>query len=253
MTRPRTPDNSIRFTAISHSRIVRIVPLDTVAVIVMAKFPEPGKVKTRLLPMLSADQAASVQRAFVQHVMSRLAAMGPPELVMCFDPPESGRAMFQLVGTHATRHVAQAGGDLGARIDAAAREFSKWYGRMLFLGVDSPDVPTAHLDRAAELLKDNEVVLGPCSDGGFWCFGMQDHISPRLLFEQVQWSSGSERQQTIDRAAALDCSCVLADAWDDVDRPEDLTKLVARLGESQDPLDKRLLETLGFVPQGVAS
>jgi rSAM/selenodomain-associated transferase 1 len=216
----------------------------------MAKVPEPGKVKTRLVGALSAEQAAKVQEVFIRHTMTRLSGLGAPELVMCFDPPEAGRAMHKLVGSIATRYVAQPPGDLGARMDAAAREIAKWYGKLLFVGVDSPDVPVSHLTRAAELLRDNEVVVGPSGDGGFWCIGLQHHVSPKLLFEGVESSSGKECGQTLARARELDCACAQADSWDDVDRPEDLHRLLSRLGASADEHDRQLLGALGFAGQG---
>ena len=105
--------------------------------------------------------------------------LAPPELVLCFDPLERGREMVQLVGTKATRYVAQPPkGDLGQRMHAAARELAKWYGRLLIVGVDAPDVPAGHIARVEELLRDHELVLGPRTDGGFWCVGMQDHVEP---------------------------------------------------------------------------
>jgi rSAM/selenodomain-associated transferase 1 len=229
------------------------VSLETVAVIVMAKVPEAGRVKTRLLPALSPEHAARVHQVFVQHVMSRLHKLGPPELVMCFDPPQLGRQMYQLVGPRATRYVAQSPGDLGARMDAVAREIGKWYGKILFLGVDSPDVPIGHLTRAAEMLNTNEVVVGPCGDGGFWCLGVQRMVNLNMLFDGIEWSSGKEREQTIENAQDLECSCAAADAWDDVDHPEDLQKLLARLSASNEEDDRKLLAALSFLPQGVTS
>jgi len=229
------------------------VSLETVAVIVMAKVPVAGKVKTRLVGVLSPEHAARVHQVFVQHVMSRLQKLSPPELVMCFDPPQLGPQMYQLVGTRATRYAVQSPGDLGARMDAVAREIGQWYGKLLFLGVDSPDVPISHLTRAAEMLNTNEVVVGPCADGGFWCLGAQRMVNLRLLFDGVDWSSGKEREQTIENAQDLECTCAEADAWDDVDHPEDLQKLLARLGASGDEDDRKLLAALSFLPQGVTS
>ncbi len=227
--------------------------LDTVALIVMARFPEPGKVKTRLMPAISPEHAAAVHSVFLQHTVSRLARLNAPELVVCVDPPTAGRPMFQLLGDKPTRFLPQSDGDLGQRIDAAAREIGRWYGRLLFIGLDSPDVPTSHIHRAAEMLQTHEVVLGPCAGGGFWCLGMQHHVNPNLLLHGVEWYGGNERAQALAKARELDCSCVEVEAWDGVDRPEDLAALLGRLNASSAEDDRRLLAAMSFLPQGVPS
>ena len=228
--------------------------LDTVALIVMARVPEPSGVKTGLAPALSPDHAARLHRAFIQHVVARLVKLAPPELVMCFDPPEAGQRMFQIVGQHrVTRYIPQSPGDLAMRIDAVAREIGKWYGRLLFVGVDAPDVPAAHITRAADMLQKTEVVIGPNGSGGFWCLGLQHHVSPQLLLNGVEWSGKHVTEQTRERARTLDCSCEQADVWQSVDRPEDLQNLLARLAVSSDEDDRLLLASLSFLPQGVTS
>ena len=226
-------------------------PLAPVAVIVMAKFPHPGRTKTRLQPALTPAQAAEVQRAFVTHVTRRLGRLGPAELVICFDPPDAGPAMRNLLtGACDATYLAQAPGDLGDRLAAAAKTVGRLHRRLLFVGVDSPDVPIPHLSAAARLTDQVAVSLGPTDDGGYWCLGLSNEVdADALLCGGIRWSSGHEARQTLERADSLGYATATGPAWDDVDRPDDLARLIARLRCSNDPDDRTLLERLSnFLP-----
>jgi glycosyltransferase A (GT-A) superfamily protein (DUF2064 family) len=140
--------------------------LSRVALVVMAKYPTPGRVKTRLTPELSNEQAAGVHACFMKHLVGRLARLNPADLVVCFDPPEQLEGMQQLFEGQALSFLSQCPGDLGARLaDAAGRLFERWE-RLIFMGVDSPDVPLGHLFKAAELTEQAVVSLSPTTDGG---------------------------------------------------------------------------------------
>src|SRR5437016_130717 len=111
----------------------------------MAKFPQAGKVKTRLTPALSPEQAACMHRIFVTHLLARLKALKPLHLQIVVDPPDKLVAMREILDCD-SELLPQCDGDLGARLTHASesiRETSA--GPILFFGVDSPDVPTDHI------------------------------------------------------------------------------------------------------------
>jgi rSAM/selenodomain-associated transferase 1 len=218
------------------------------AIIVMAKYPTPGKVKTRLGPDLSPQQAADVHRLFLEHFVSRLARKLTGELVICFDPPEQASAMSDLLKPIPRLiFLPQVSGDLGARIAAAAERVAARHQRLLFLGVDSPDVPDRHLAKAVELFDQADVSLSPTDDGGFWSLGLQRHVNVRRLLEDIPWSSGREALATLGSADAMGHTAVTGMAWDDIDHPSDLRRLLIRLAQSDIATDKQLLSNLRHV------
>src|SRR5262245_30437923 len=131
-------------------------------IVVMTKLPVAGKVKTRLTPALTPQQAAQLHVAFLKHVAARLAPLG--ELVICFDPPDAEPALRDIVQINA-RYLKQCSGDLGARLTSAFRELDS--SKTLFLAIDSPDVPIDAVKQLAELVGHNDEVIGPCTDGGY--------------------------------------------------------------------------------------
>lgn len=223
--------------------------LDDVAVIVMTKFPEPGKVKSRLCPPLTPQQAADVHRAFLAHFVARLEALQPDELVICFDPPDALERFRALLGggSHAS-FIAQRQGDLGRRMAAASAAVGRHHRRLLIFGVDSPDVPDAHILTAGALTGRASVVLGECADGGYWCLGLWNEVDAHALLANISWSSGREARQTLDHAGALGYSTALAPPWRDVDREPDLRELIRRRGgSSASPADAALSRALAAI------
>jgi rSAM/selenodomain-associated transferase 1 len=212
------------------------------AIVVMAKYPVAGQVKTRLMPALSAEHAARVQREFLRHVVARLA---PRRVIVCVDPPASEQDMRRLVEAEV---ILQSGGDLGARLAAATLAARRVSQNLIFLGVDSPDVPIDFIDRIAALLLQHDLVIAPADDGGYWAVALAPRVDAKKLFAGIEWSTGREAAQTLERAKHLGYNVAVADPWPDVDRPADLFQLIERLKRSAEPDDRKLLARLDFVP-----
>jgi len=226
---------------------------------IMAKYPVPGRAKTRLLAALTPEQAAGVQGVFLCHVWRRLReTFSLARLVTFCDPPDEVGRMAVLLGGAgggAASVRPQVLGDLGHRLAAACDAFAEPDGRgrgaVLIVGTDSPDVPREHLLGAAALTGGADVVLGPTDDGGFWCLGMGPTVDAGRLLAGIDWSSGRERGQVLERASQLGYKLALAAGWDDVDHPPDLRRLVHRLARSGRDEDRQLLDALRpALPEG---
>lgn len=216
-------------------------PLSAVHVLVMAKVPVAGAVKTRLARRLGAVAACRLYTAFVGDLAARLNRTGarvtwawtPAALT----PPD--------VGPRA-RHIVQRGPDLGARMaDGVAAVWQLEPLPVLVLGVDAPHVPeTWWRDGAAALLTGTDVVLGPATDGGYWMIGLREPVPE--LFTDVAWGTDTVYATTVARVRALGLSLATLPQTFDVDTWDDLKAL--RAATATDgvslPATRRVLATL---------
>ncbi len=196
---------------------------EAVRLVVLAKAPVPGAVKTRLIPALGADGAAALHRRLVGQALDTAvrAALGPVELCCAPDPDHAFFAQCRSdFGVHLT---AQAGGDLGERM-AAAFERVLPAGPAILTGSDCPSLTVEDLRAAARaLVQGSDAALAPTEDGGYALIGLG---RPRAeLFAGIEWSTERVMAGTRRRLAAAGMRWVeLPTRWD-VDRPEDLERL----------------------------
>lgn len=197
------------------------------SVVVFAKAPVPGRVKTRLIPALGADGAAALAARLLEHALAqaRAAALGPVEL--CADPgpshPAFDRARARWPGLHAAE---QGAGDLGQRMARAlARHLDAGAPRVLLIGTDAPALDAPRLREAARALGDADAVVVPALDGGYALIGLT-RPAP-ALFEGVAWSTPGVLAATRRRAAAAGLRLAELAPLADIDRPEDLRHLPA--------------------------
>jgi rSAM/selenodomain-associated transferase 1 len=238
-------DREIARHHLEESQLRTALIMRDTAVVIMARVPEPGRVKTRLMPDLTAEQAAGVYEQFLRHLVFRIDQMGFGELIICHDPPDAIDCMRHIVGQETKAgYWPQIPGDLGAKLADAARAEARNRPQVLFLGVDSPDVPDEYLRRVAQLLDSHDVVIGPAEDGGYWTIALRSSIDAGRLFAGIEWSSGREFDQTVAAARRLGYKVGLADRWHDVDRPVDLRGLIERLRVSANLRDRHLLGQL---------
>jgi uncharacterized protein len=200
-------------------------------ILVFAKSPAPGQVKTRLVPALGERAAADLHRRLVRRTLDTAlaAAVGPVEL---WCTPHARDAFFLACAQQfGLRLQLQGAGNLGTRM-ARALEIALADGTpALLIGSDCPALTAEYLRAAAAaLVKSNDAVIGPAEDGGYVMIGLARSPAAQL-FEGLPWGAATVMQETRRRLANLGWRWIeLATLWD-VDRPEDLPRLHRLLAE----------------------
>src|SRR5262245_57329349 len=194
---------------------------DPVAVAVLAKAPLPGFAKTRLIPALGADGAASLQARLVERAVATACAavIGP---VTVWATPDQSHPLFQAIGAHLGVALARQGdGDLGARMLAAIAAANA---PALVIGTDCPALTSEHLRAAADVLRGGgDQVVIPTEDGGYALIG--EVARACALFSDMHGSAPSVMDETRRRLRALGLTWQEPVTLWDVDLPEDLDRL----------------------------
>jgi len=203
----------------------------TRAVIVMAKEPRPGRVKTRLSPELSPGLAAALYRAFLLDVLATTRTVARADL-FCFVHPAQSIGWFREFAGPRFEIEPQVGTLLSERMIAAFEQlFRRGYRAVVMRNSDSPTLPAAVIDRALDSLEQGSgFALGPDLGGGYYLVGMTGPHPE--LFRGVAMSTDSVLAETLKRARALSLHVHEAPHWLDVDTPEDLARLREQLRPS---------------------
>ncbi len=217
-------------------------------VLLLTKPAVAGRVKTRLAGRLSVGDAARLHSAFLDDLVDALEARGH-RVVPFWDLEEGEAVPATPPGGHR-----QASGDLGVRLVAAFRAVAGSARWAAAVGSDHPDLPVERVGEAfAALDAGADLALGPTRDGGYYLLAAApDRVVPALL-DGVEWSTPAVLAQTLERARnRLGWRVTLLDPHEDVDTPEDLDRLAARLaasGAASCPRTRALLAELGVAAE----
>lgn len=214
---------------------------------VFARAPEPGRVKTRLIPAVGAAGAARLHEAFVDDVCARTrGAAARRVLSVAGDPAHP--ALVALAAREGMAIEPQGEGDLGARMRGAIEAgLAGGAERVAIVGGDVPLLPPAGVRAAFDALAQNDVVLAPAADGGYWLVGARRLVPS--IFEGMAWGTASVFRESEARLRADGIRfAVGAEAWD-VDEPADLRRLAAALegDPAAAPATRRALASLGIL------
>ncbi len=198
--------------------------------VIFAKAPIPGQVKTRLCPPLTADEAATLHGSFVLDTLERTRT-AVVKLRLPLDrylacSPSSTLVFFKIMEERqAVKLIDQEGDDLGARMNQAFETmFARGYKRVLIVGTDVPSLPLQHYQQALALLENNDLVVGPALDGGYYLIGLNKPAP--ALFENIPWSTDRVLALTREKADSLRLSHALLPAWRDIDTIDDVQAMI---------------------------
>lgn len=199
---------------------------DDELIIVFAKPAVPGAVKTRLLTILTPEQAAEFHLAALSDVVTA-ARRTTRRVELHVAGGEEARQ--DLAARYPGLAIdSQITGDLGSRIASALEmTFGRGFSRALVVGSDHPTLPSSHLAMALDLIASVDLVFGPARDGGYYAVGARSSAWPvaRAAFQGIPWSTAGVLEAAVERARAAGLSFGLAPEWYDIDRPEDLVLL----------------------------
>ena len=193
------------------------------AVLIFAKAPQPGRVKTRLIPALGEAGATRLYSGLLRRQIEWISRQTPYAIELWVTPDDRHPLLQELSSKFASRMSLQEGGDLGERMGHATEQALQRHRRVLLLGVDCPALTAFHLQQSVSWLESGaDAVLGPAQDGGYVLLGVNAYHS--ALFEGHAWGGDHVARTTREAMTRIGWQWrELPPLWD-LDRPDDLAQ-----------------------------
>ena len=195
--------------------------------LLFTRYPRPGKVKTRMIPVLGPQGAACLHRQMTEQVINNLRPLlrntGNTVQLQIHYCEGSEQEMVVWLGNE-FKYIRQNGNDLGQRMQRAFEQsWQEGSKHTLILGSDCPSIDAPLLQEGLEALQKHQVVLGPAADGGYYLIGLQPFpLGYATFFQDISWGTSQVLQQTKQQAALASLSVFFLPELHDIDRPEDL-------------------------------
>ena len=190
--------------------------------IIFAKEPKKGKVKTRLSGHLSQQGSLALYKELLKNTVELARQVKCSKRIVAYDSNGNSAPFLKKLASD-FEFYKQNGEDLGVRMFNAFKTFLKNNTKALIIGSDSPNLPKSYINRAFDKLDKHDVVLGPAFDGCYYLIGFK--IPCKEIFKNIKWSSNSVFERTLAKAKRLKKKVAILGFWHDIDRPEDLKYL----------------------------
>ncbi len=191
------------------------------ALIIFAKAPVPGQVKTRLIPAIGSKKAASLYKELLSNTLDIAATAGFPDMQLWVSGDIEHQYLVHLKNTYNVKLYQQTGEDLGQRMSNAFNEVLSKHSSTILIGSDCPSLLSSDLQSAKDCLESGEdVVLGPAEDGGYYLIGLNKNVPE--LFADIKWGGDTVFSETSSRIEKLNLTMCLLQKRRDLDCPSDL-------------------------------
>ncbi len=201
--------------------------------IIFVKYPEPGKVKTRLAEDLGDVQAARIYSIMTHRIIEKTLDPHNYSTVIFYDPADKEREIRRWLDIEELRYYPQLGNTLGEKISGA---FEKVYAngadKAVIIGSDCIDVSKETVNEALDLLENTDIVLGPAEDGGYYLLGTNKYLP--LAFQDIDWSTEHVLSQTIAKIRDNGLNFELLKTLRDIDTVDDLESVNIDITEITD-------------------
>ena len=199
-------------------------------IVIFAKEPQPGFSKTRLIPALGAQGAATLAKLLLERMLQAAIASEVGVVELCVTPWSSEEVWRKMGVPVSVQLTDQGDGDLGVRMARAAQRVIDAGESVLLVGTDCPQLDAGQLQIAALALQDADATLIPALDGGYVLLGLNQYDAS--VFSGIAWSTSNVATATHERIQALHWRVQTLAPLHDIDEPADLQYLPAALSSN---------------------
>lgn len=212
------------------------------AVIIFAKLPEAGKVKTRLAATIGSHKALTLYTLFAEKIFEELTGLSDSDCYLFYADAGNEDKIKQWTDDRFIYRV-QSNTDLGTRMYKAFTEvLSRDYENAVIIGTDVPDLTAAVIKEAFDALDGNDIVVGPADDGGYYLLGMKKPY--KELFTGIEWSTSEVLSKTLAKAKGIGLTTNKLKMLYDIDTEAELNTWL-ETSRDDNPLSKKAKLILG--------
>lgn len=200
--------------------------------IIFVKYPEPGKVKTRLAEDIGREKAAQIYSGMAETIIHNVSNSTEYKTIIFFDPPERRSDVENWLQNNGYNLLPQEGKSLGEKMaNAFSKAFSLGAEKAVIIGTDCVEISDEIISQAFDTLHRVDVALGPAEDGGYYLLGLKEPMPE--IFNDIHWSTNLVLKQTLKKLEEKGLKFKLLKTLRDIDTIRDLNnKLLLKIQET---------------------